>query len=511
MKLFLLLFALASAALAQTITSQTANNTSACVSNGSPAYCTTGKAWTTDAAHTLAQTVTADPLPGHVSELPVRNLLYSGATTKMVAALTPWFGCSGHINIGMDETSSTVVAAQNDSIINRGFDIESLDFYGQDSSLACNLSIVNNFASDLSGRAGTPLKMIIREDSGATFPFCPKNGAGVDQTSCITTHLNSDMDYINTHYAGNGYYWKDAGHPVVMWFFSEASWTNPTPNWATIWASVVTHTNGFSSSFKHLFEYGSYTDPHSTSLGAGEFGWVKPPAYVNSSDPTSQQFWYCSPSNLAPTSCDNLYDDGAANPSKITLGMFYKGFDDSIGNFGADRYLAQQCGQVLIKSIAQVTHSGDYGVSNQLPYAMLVTWNDYEEGTEGETGIDNCYTVSASLSLGTLFWSLTASDATYASTSTIDHFKVWRADGSGNLTPVQDNISPATGSLNLAGLVPAGTWNMYVEMVGKPLIINRMSGANSFTVGVGTNSFGLPQNGSTVSSPVQNGNTITIH
>ena len=41
-----------------------------------------------------------------------------------------------------------------------------------------------------------------------------------------------------------------------------------------------------------------------------------------------------------------------------------------------------------------------YNSGKQLPALQLVTWNDYEEGTEIESGIDNCFSLSASVSGG---------------------------------------------------------------------------------------------------------------
>jgi hypothetical protein len=112
---------------------------------------------------------------------------------------------------------------------------------------------------------------------------------------------------------------------------------------------------------------------------------------------------------------------------------------------------------------------------------QVITWNDYEEGTEVESGIDNCYTVNASLSGNVLSWSLIAADPTYATTATIHHFNVYFADASGNLYPLATNLPTTTTSLNLSTLVPPGSWTIYVEMVGQPLIINRMSDGATYT------------------------------
>ena len=42
------------------------------------------------------------------------------------------------------------------------------------------------------------------------------------------------------------------------------------------------------------------------------------------------------------------------------------------------------------------------------------------------------------------------------------------------------NLPTTTNSLDISQVVPLGTWNVYVEMVGQPLIINRMSNAVTY-------------------------------
>ncbi len=129
---------------------------------------------------------------------------------------------------------------------------------------------------------------------------------------------------------------------------------------------------------------------------------------------------------------------------------------------------------MLLKTASEIAKY--FGGSNpQIPYAQVITWNDYEEGTATEDGIDNCYTVNSSIAGSTLNWSLIASDSMYASTTTVHHFTVYYADASGNLYVAAANLPVSTNSLDLSSFVPPGTWTMYVEMVGQPLIINRMS------------------------------------
>jgi hypothetical protein len=112
-----------------------------------------------------------------------------------------------------------------------------------------------------------------------------------------------------------------------------------------------------------------------------------------------------------------------------------------------------------------------------------VTWNDYEEGTEIETGIDNCVSVSASVSGSTLNWSITGNE------NTLDHYSVFISNDGQNLMSLGD-FPTSTHSLDLSSYgFPSGTYSLYVKTIGKPSILNHLSAAASYTSGGG----GQPQ------------------
>jgi len=231
---------------------------------------------------------------------------------------------------------------------------------------------------------------------------------------------------------------------------------------------VKAHTDAYAVPFKFIFQFGSFT---TAPYDNGRFGWVQPPAYSS-----TNQFWWGSNSNASPVYLDTLYSAGVSHPSQLTIGSLYKGFDDNNASWSGNRVIAEQCGQVLLKSANEI--SKYFGGANpQIPYVQVITWNDYEEGTAVEDGVDNCYTVNASLNANSLAWTLNASDPTYASTSTVHHFNVYFADAGNNLYPAALNLPVTAAALDLTSIVPAGSWNIYVEMVGQPLIINRMSNA----------------------------------
>lgn len=478
------------------LTLQIANNTSACSQVTVPPYCTIAMpAFTTTGTNTNAQTQVLAPTPGHVSQLPVSNYFPANSVKLNVAAIQPWFstatGCNGHPCIGYTSNNPSLVAQQDTMLCNEGFSDISPDWYGNTSSQ----SIINNTviaeAADLAGRVGSicPLKMEVMIDKGLItsgmvgVAGCPTSGGTESATiACIETVLNAAYDYVDANWGRKAYYRTDAGLPVTFTFIIKNAWTqmgsNVTADWNTIWAAVKAHMSSYATSYKVYEEFGNFTDG---SID-GAYGWPQPPIFSNAS-PSTQLCW-----NSVTCSTDyyvSLYTQGQANPSRTTIGLMNVGFDwsNAAYNGGVPKIIARQCGQIFINGAAEIATAG-YNSGNQLPYVIWATLNDYGEGTNFENGVDNCYRMNTpTLVTNTLSWTTTVTDATYASTSTIDHWRVWYGDSSTpvNLWKAQDNIPVGTTSLNLSTIVPTGTWSIYVEMVGKPLIFNRMSAPVSYT------------------------------
>src|SRR5579859_3902165 len=107
---------------------------------------------------------------------------------------------------------------------------------------------------------------------------------------------------------------------------------------------------------------------------------------------------------------------------------------------------------------------------------QIVTWNDYEEATEIETGIDNCVTVSAAVSGTTVSWNITGQ------ANTVDHFTIFASQDGETLMWLAD--APVTAaSLDLAQFsLNSGNYIVYVKAVGKPSLTNKMSAGVQLTV-----------------------------
>jgi len=134
--------------------------------------------------------------------------------------------------------------------------------------------------------------------------------------------------------------------------------------------------------------------------------------------------------------------------------------------------LSQNCGQEWLNTFAIAGKY--YSSAFQLPNFQVAVWNDYEEGTEIETGIDNCLSLSASVSATSLAWSVSGNE------NTIDHYVVFISTDSINLMPLAQ-LAAGSHSLDLAAydLAP-GNYMLYVKAVGKASIRNQMSLGVSF-------------------------------
>jgi hypothetical protein len=521
-------FAATHLSYAQSITlqSETSNDTSACSADGTPSYCNAsiGTLNTSSANQGAgAETTTVDAIPGHVSSVQIGKLMNTTSqnwTGKVLCEYQPWFynepPYNNHIDIGYNENNQSTVTAQDSDMISRGCNINFIDFYGDtDSNQKFNLTSTNYVYSDLKSRSGFPMQIGILEDENAFSGECTNDNQTHDAVvSCIESSLETDMSYIYTTYISppntTGLYWTDSitGHAVnVIGFFgacgdfavNNIQILNCPTDWDNIWSTVSGFANSSPQNYnmEFIFEYGEFGAP---PISAGVYAWPQP--YTTAacktaktcftSDPPSQFDWCdgnllkCDGNYESGAYLDRFYHDASQNLNQIAVGLLDKGFDDSNASWTADRVVAQQCGQVQLDTANEVSAGGFWGSNgHQIPYMQVATWNDYEEATEQESGINNCYTISSvfiNSEEGTLNWTLHASDSTYASLNTIDHFTIWWSlTSSNNITVAATNIANNQNSIDLSQLslpVPApsgdNTVDLYVEMVGKPSILNQM-------------------------------------
>jgi hypothetical protein len=180
----------------------------------------------------------------------------------------------------------------------------------------------------------------------------------------------------------------------------------------------------------------------------------------------------------------SFYVTGISSGGQV-VGAAYKGFNDSLAAWGLHRIMGQQCGQTWLKTFSEI--NGFYNATKSLPALQLVTWNDYEEGTEIESGINNCFSVSAAVSGNSLNWTPKGDERT------VDHYQLYISSDRQNLMPLA-NMAVGLRSVNLCSYtIPVGNYVLYVQAVGKPSMANAISSPASFTsTSCGSSSAGTP-------------------
>ena len=106
--------------------------------------------------------------------------------------------------------------------------------------------------------------------------------------------------------------------------------------------------------------------------------------------------------DTADPSLDTFYPDtqnltGANGQPALVMGAAFKGFDDYDASWWPgtgptelqDKIITQGCGTTWLQTFSE-PNTWYNPKTNPLPYMMVETWDDYEEGTEIETGISNC-------------------------------------------------------------------------------------------------------------------------
>jgi Glycosyl hydrolase family 71 len=385
----------------------------------------------TSAADSFVAQTNGNAGAGNVSKLDIHSLLYPGATTKVIAHFMPWWGDPKHIKVGYSSHDPAQIHRQIADMISRGVDGTIIDWYGP---------------KDFTDQTAKLVMAEVEQHPGFTFAIMVDKGAIANSpcTGCNPQQtLVSLVQYVEQTYISSPSYMRVNGQPLITNFDMDLTYT---VDWAAVKAASSTNPDFI---FQHK---GGFTHV----VSGGSYSWV----IVNVTD---EGMDYLS----------QFYGAGMASPGKETIGAAYKGFNDTLASWGENRITSQQCGQTWLQTFNKINSL--YNSTNQLDAVQLVTWNDYEEGTELETGIDNCVSLSASLSGSVLNWQITGNE------NTIDHYVVYISADGNNLMPL-DDLSPGSNSLDLCSYsLASGNYSAYVQAVGKPTMRNQMSGRTQYT------------------------------
>jgi len=370
---------------------------------------------------------------GNVSKVPLRSLLYPGAKTRVFAALMAWFGKSGHIAVGYNSQSSTQVKKQVEDMRSRGIEGAIVAWYGKDSYE--NKATLQLMAQ---AEAHPGFQFMIMIDHGAI----QWDSMGLQPTDALIAHLN----YIADTYYASPAYARLNGRPLVMEFAMES--------YPIDWVRVR---NSIKGNPMVIFRNpNGYTRP----LSDGAYSWE--------------------PEKTSLSYLDYFYSQSAKYPGMQTFGSFSPSFNDSLATWTANRYADPQCGQLWLRKAAETNKY--WSASKPLPFVQVATWNDYEEGSTIESGIDNCLDIQAQASGTNVTWQLSG----IGNENTVDHYALYLSRDGVGLMHVGD-VATGNYAFDAAALnIEPGNYTAYVQAVGKPSLLNHMSNAVPLNIAVAT-------------------------
>jgi hypothetical protein len=278
----------------------------------------------------------------------------TGKTPQVLAVYEPWFGKPNHINVGYSSNDPDVLKKQIDKAKKMGISTFVVDWYGdRDQFIDGNYALLQGLAA----QKHFGIAMMYDESE-------PEVGA-TDEVIADFTKFHDT--YLAASAAGRSAYLTYEGRPVIFIF----------PNGGkTDWNKVRAVVNKWSPAPLLINENlpGQYAADFD-----GFYAWPNP----------GPKGWAPDGSNWGADYLSEFYETLTTKyPDKIIVGGAWAKFDDSKASWSLNRKMDGRCGQTFWDTFG-FWHK--YIVPDQaIPFMMVDTWNDYEEGTEVEPGLPTC-------------------------------------------------------------------------------------------------------------------------
>ena len=274
----------------------------------------------------------------------------------LLAAYQPWFGRPGHIDVGYNSQDPSVIERQITDAKNLGIRGFVVNWYGPRKEFEDH-----SYALLQQAASRSDFQAALLYDEDADDP-----GQGTDK---VIADLQYGYDrYFGPHAdASRSAYLHYNGRPVVFIF---------PKGGGTDWNRVRQVTNSWDDPPLII-----YKDINTQYLNAfdGFYAWVQP----------GSSGWSGDGSNWGREYLDWFYNQmSAKHPDKIAVGAAWPGFDDSHASWSRNRRMNARCGKTFEDSLRVFRRY--YDEQHPLPFLLIVTWNDYEEGTAIERGTMKC-------------------------------------------------------------------------------------------------------------------------
>jgi hypothetical protein len=278
--------------------------------------------------------------------VPGQNKQAPAANPKTLAVYMPWFGDHSHIDVGYSSEDPAVLRHQIQQARQRGISGFVVDWNGDRQPYSDhNFALLQQIAGEMHFHVALLYNEAADDDSQAT-------------DDAMSAFDEAYKAYIGPQAPNRDAYLTYQGHPMIFVFPKRAH---------TDWNRVRQHCSAWES--PPLLIYKDQPPPEFADAFAGSYAWVEP----------GSEGWKPDGSNWGAEYLDYFYKTMKKHPNKIAVGAAWPGFDDSRARWGLNRHMQSRCGQTLDDTMT--FYRRYYDGANPLPFLLIETWNDYEEGT----------------------------------------------------------------------------------------------------------------------------------
>ncbi len=274
----------------------------------------------------------------------------TGSTPEVLAVYEAWFGLPNHIAVGYSSHDPEVIRTQIGKAKQMGISGFVVDWYGdREPFIDAGYALVQNAAAKNKFKVA-----MMYEENG-------QEDGSTDEVIADFTMFHEA--YLTSTAPGHQAYLTYQGRPVIF-VFPHGSHTD--------WAKVRQAVDKWSPS-PWLVQENS-PGPHPDAFD-GFYAWVQ----GFSPDGTK---W--GESYLA----DFYHTMATKYSDKLIVGGAWPMFDDSKASWSLNRHMSARCGQTYSDTFNYWRKF--FPADQVIPYMLVGTWNDYEEGSAIERGIPTC-------------------------------------------------------------------------------------------------------------------------
>ena len=273
---------------------------------------------------------------------------------RILADYQPWFGDPDHINIGYSTQDPAVLRKQVQKAREMGIYGFAVDWYGdrrpfEDRSYA--------LLQQVAAEGGFHVCLMYDETQ-------EDNGHATDDA--LEAFDKAYRAYIGPKAPGREAYVTYNDRPVIFIFPKRGN-----TDWDRVRAAV--------NQWEHppILLYKDDPPPKYDKDFDGYYAWVHP-----------SKAWDPKGADWGKEYLQKFYDKMNDRTGKLVVGTVWPGFNDTRASWSLNRHMDRRCG-VTFEDTLKMFHAND-DPDHPMPFMLIATWNDYEEGTQIETGVSDC-------------------------------------------------------------------------------------------------------------------------